>query len=204
MVSLISPFLKYKSVNFFFNFNKGGLHGVQTFSSTSITNRQILSDLWKQWCRHYLQVDWWRSKMDHGENRKAPISQTPHLYWRKHTIIGPGDIELHRGNDGKIYVIDVARLMPPDLEPTKKSSIFYQHFRPEFIKWYKKPLSSDAYSRFGTYEKLIHNSEVNFASQVLREERIPKFAQMIKPPEGKNFNLNWIATEMKHRGINAR
>ena len=134
----------------------------------------------------------------------------PHIcvdaHGTEHTIIGPADIEIHQGigKHAYLYVIDAARLMPPDVNVNALTSVFYQQFRPEFMKWYKKPLSSDAYSRFGLSGSEIHNKEVLEASRVLREERVPKFAQMIKPPNKKDKTLNWVSVEMQHRGINAR
>jgi hypothetical protein len=44
-----------------------------------------------------------------------------HLNLRKHlvgkqraAIVGPGDIEGHLGTDGRYYLLDFARLMPPE------------------------------------------------------------------------------------------
>ena len=122
---------------------------------------------------------------------------------REHTLVGPGDIEIHRGGDEKIYVIDAARLMPPDLNREKPNSIFYQSFRPEFLRWYKKPLSSDSYSNFGSVDGDTHNREALEASRVLKE-RVYKFASTLKDAEEKKLNLKWISAEMKYRGINAR
>lgn len=48
---------------------------------------------------------------------------------KEHTIIGPGDIEIHQGMDDYVYAIDTARLMPPDLDIKAPNSIFYQQFR---------------------------------------------------------------------------
>ena len=42
----------------------------------------------------------------------------PHEVGREgHPICGPGDIEAHLGHDGRYYVIDCARLMPPEAPP---------------------------------------------------------------------------------------
>jgi hypothetical protein len=38
--------------------------------------------------------------------------------------------------------------------------IFYQKLRPEFVRSYKTPLSSDAFCRFGHLGKEIHNRDV--------------------------------------------
>lgn len=32
-------------------------------------------------------------------------------------IVGPGDIEGHLGDDGNFYIIDTARVMPPESPP---------------------------------------------------------------------------------------
>ena len=52
---------------------------------------------------------------------------------KEHTIIGACDIEVHSAED-YLYIIDVARLLPPDINKKHPNSIFYQQFRPEFIK----------------------------------------------------------------------
>lgn len=62
----------------------------------------------------------------------------------KKTIYGPGDIEGHVGTDGKYYVVDFGRLMPPE-DPTFRNShnkrdVFFHLLRPEFVKVYKTPL----------------------------------------------------------------
>ena len=35
----------------------------------------------------------------------------------KHYIYGAGDVEVHRGYDGRLYVIDFARCAPPEAPP---------------------------------------------------------------------------------------
>ena len=125
---------------------------------------------------------------------------------KRHEIVGPADIELHEG-EGKekyMYLIDVARLFPPDPNFEKPNSIFYQSLRGEFMRWYKKPLSSDAFSKFGVVDGEVNNKEIVEASRVLREERIPKFGKMMKAPKKKERGLDWVSEAMQERGINAR
>jgi hypothetical protein len=57
-------------------------------------------------------------------------------------IYSPGDLEAHKGKDGRVYVLDTARMFPP-LRPdkTKRGSFLYRLMRPEFVKSYSKPLS---------------------------------------------------------------
>eukprot|EP01127_Copromyxa_protea_P014028 TRINITY_DN3850_c0_g1_i1.p2 TRINITY_DN3850_c0_g1~~TRINITY_DN3850_c0_g1_i1.p2 ORF type:complete len:141 (+),score=27.91 TRINITY_DN3850_c0_g1_i1:744-1166(+) len=66
------------------------------------------------------------------------------------TIYGPGDIEGHMGEDGKYYVIDFGRAMPPEAPLDIPSAIFYNLLHPTFVWKHKKKksqgLCSDAFS----------------------------------------------------------
>jgi hypothetical protein len=61
------------------------------------------------------------------------------------TIYGPGDIEGHQGKDGRLYLLDFARVAPPQ-PPAKKGEQLYKLFRMEFLRSYAKPLCSDGFS----------------------------------------------------------
>jgi hypothetical protein len=65
----------------------------------------------------------------------------------------PVDTEVHLGSDGRLYVVDLARLMPPVPPPPadedRGNSYLFRHFRPEFLRRHPElALSSDAFSRF--------------------------------------------------------
>ncbi len=63
----------------------------------------------------------------------------------------PIDTEVHVGDDSRLYLIDLARLMPPVPPPPgdAQNSYLYCHFRPEFLLRHPKfVLSSDAFSSF--------------------------------------------------------
>lgn len=75
----------------------------------------------------------------------------------EHAVIGgavlslPIDAEVHLGGDGRLYLIDLARLMPPVPPPPADTanSYLYRHFRPEFLLRHPQlALSSDAFSFF--------------------------------------------------------
>jgi hypothetical protein len=67
----------------------------------------------------------------------------------KKFIYGPGDIEGHMGLDGRFYLLDFARYMPPE-PPSAPGSILYKLLRPELVRQFgsafNKPLSPDAFS----------------------------------------------------------
>jgi hypothetical protein len=54
--------------------------------------------------------------------------------------------------------------------------VFYQHLRPEFLRRYPLPLSSDAFTGFGTYQRRVHDREVLDATLYLHNNVIPSFA----------------------------
>jgi hypothetical protein len=59
---------------------------------------------------------------------------------------------------------DTARLFPPEApgEGAPPTSFLYRLLRPEFVREYERPLSSDAFSKFGEDEHHAHNQEVIF------------------------------------------
>lgn len=94
------------------------------------------------------------------------------------TIYGPADVEGHVGTDGFFYLIDTHRMMPP--QPPRKGLVnphLYHHFRPEFVKFHKHPLSSDAFSYFGRHHAKDHNREVRDAFGFLVRDVIPNMAK---------------------------
>jgi hypothetical protein len=66
------------------------------------------------------------------------------------TLYLPIDTEAHLGADGRLYLIDLARLLPPVPPPAadRTNSYLYRHFRPEFLRRHQLSLSSDAFSGF--------------------------------------------------------
>eukprot|EP01091_Cochliopodium_minus_P008773 TRINITY_DN2044_c1_g2_i1.p1 TRINITY_DN2044_c1_g2~~TRINITY_DN2044_c1_g2_i1.p1 ORF type:complete len:1208 (-),score=324.64 TRINITY_DN2044_c1_g2_i1:36-3659(-) len=84
----------------------------------------------------------------------------------KETLIhGPGDIEVHLGEDSNYYLIDFGRLMPPEAPPykarpgKKRNWIFYQHLRPEFVNSYKTKLCSDTFSGWDLHDPQRHEHQ---------------------------------------------
>ena len=74
----------------------------------------------------------------------------------KAMIYGPADIEGHRGDDDRLYVLDFQRLMPPEWPTDKGSSQhLFKLLRPEFVRKYSKPLSSDAGTSFSKVRAFI-------------------------------------------------
>ena len=54
------------------------------------------------------------------------------------------------GKDGKYYIVDFARLFPPEkpIDEDRSESIFYEYLRPSVVLSSSKPLNSDSFSEF--------------------------------------------------------
>lgn len=115
-------------------------------------------------------------------------------------IVGPADIEVHRGLDSRYYVIDHARLFPPEAPSASKNHLF-NLLRPEFVKAYKKPLSSDAFSRMtnSAADAEPNNDEVRVATAELVNTAIPEFVEAFEKYLGADAVAGdkfWIYSEM--------
>jgi hypothetical protein len=72
---------------------------------------------------------------------------------RNHSIPLAVDTEVHRGTDGRIYVIDLSRVLPPqEPDPRIRLSHLYRMLRPELVHTNPEPLCSDAASGFVSQE----------------------------------------------------
>lgn len=119
-------------------------------------------------------------------------------------IYGPCDIEGHVGRDGKFYVVDVARIWPPETpNASLQGSFLYKLLRPELVSRYPKPLSSDAFSLFGRDNSAEHDAEVVEATRFLLDKVIPDFAQALAADE-KELKPWRIVEELHRAGINTR
>jgi hypothetical protein len=78
------------------------------------------------------------------------------------------DLEGHVGHDNKCYLVDFSRAMPPE---TPVSGVqmghLYRLLRPEFVRRYRQPLCSDAFSSFiKHFDSQRHCAVVREATQV--------------------------------------
>ena len=122
-------------------------------------------------------------------------------------MYGPCDLEGHLGKDGKLYVIDLARLFPPET-PDRKTpgSFLYKLLRPELVKRFSVPLSSDAFTLFGEDNQQEHDSEVRAATNYLHNTIIPEFARLLDQDHCniENKPTQWFIDEAHRSGINIR
>lgn len=101
----------------------------------------------------------------------------------QHFIYGAGDVEVHRGTDGRYYVVDFARCSAPEAPPDSgdRRTVFSKLLRPEFTRAYKKPLCADAFSRWDASREdaVQHARDVVEATQYLYDVVVPSVARRI-------------------------
>ncbi|PRP84060.1 hypothetical protein PROFUN_08522 [Planoprotostelium fungivorum] len=121
-------------------------------------------------------------------------------------IYGPGDIEGHRGHDGRLYVVDFARLMPPADPSTrlqiKPRSVFYECLRPEIVLTHPTPLCSDAFTSDPEEKKRKENNDqVRAATKNLLSTNIESTVtiQNRVAPLWKNVLTSGLDTETKQK-----
>jgi hypothetical protein len=88
-----------------------------------------------------------------------------------------GDLEIHRGTDGLLYVVDLGRVFPPQAvgPDAKPGAAFVEKLRPEFVVANPVPLNADAYTGWGKLDPRWreHNAEVRAATHRLLTEVVP-------------------------------
>eukprot|EP01091_Cochliopodium_minus_P013369 TRINITY_DN4293_c0_g1_i1.p1 TRINITY_DN4293_c0_g1~~TRINITY_DN4293_c0_g1_i1.p1 ORF type:complete len:537 (-),score=110.57 TRINITY_DN4293_c0_g1_i1:953-2563(-) len=125
----------------------------------------------------------------------------------KKMIYFPTDIEGHIGKDGRRYVIDFSRIYPPeypDFNLNPKSSVLYQMLRPEFVKHYQRPLSSDSCTKFGKSNHLFNNKEIYDATLYLYQQIIPAFSKEIDKLTIDHLESYRLSEKIHQSGINMR
>ena len=137
-----------------------------------------------------------------------PHSFTPsHLPSR--SVYGPVDLEGHRVGKA-LYAVDLARLFPPESPKLglsqKPRAQFFRMLRPELVRQFHKPLSSDAHTAFGRDEAAIHNAEVDEATLFLQNTVIPAYAETLSNKQQlKQYVDGSVLVRELHRwGINLR
>lgn len=93
-------------------------------------------------------------------------------------FMGPGSIEVHKGFDGKYYAFQFAKAMPPEYGSNlSELELSAFRLRPEFVRKYDVPLSSDALTEVGEHDHIIHDDEVKKATKYLKTNVIREFTE---------------------------
>lgn len=129
------------------------------------------------------------------------------------TVFGPADIEGHKSKtDGNYYIVDYARLMPPQVRLDRdkaagRQTHLFQLLRPELVQSNAVPLSSDALNGLGRPdpEHKQHNSEVIEASRRIFEHIIPAFILNLERDRPADLRASKQLCDQIHgAGINLR
>jgi GTPase SAR1 family protein len=132
-------------------------------------------------------------------------------------IFSAADVEGHVGRDGRRYLLDLSRSLPPTaLNSAKRNCLPFAHlyrmFRGEFLSTYTAPLCPDAFSGFISDDprRVARCRRVVEATKVLEERVIPAAAPAIASAVGEALSRATVgasfvlATELHRHGVNVR
>jgi tetratricopeptide (TPR) repeat protein len=131
----------------------------------------------------------------------------------KATLFTCIDIEGHQGNDRRNYVIDVARLFPPEyVEQPQENKYLYENLRPELVRSWRKPLNPDAFSPFDMEDsqtKAQHENEIRMCTQHMKQVIVSNFVTKLLHKCADNIALQFFTADrlivaLHHAGINVR
>ena len=91
-------------------------------------------------------------------------------------LCAPCDIEVHRGTDDRLYVLDTARVFPPEPPVSGvRGAALHRLLRPELVRSNPVALSPDAFSAFARHDAAAaqHEADIHAAHQRLLCEIIP-------------------------------
>lgn len=128
-----------------------------------------------------------------------------------HPVVGgihlrsPIDLEAHWSRqDGRRYLLDFSRLMPPVRPSGSTGEQLYRLFRPEFVELYSKSvaeLSPDAYSPFSTPQP--YNQHVDDATTFLLDVHLPRVVHELADEWRRSGRFD-VPSNLHRRGVNLR
>ncbi len=122
-------------------------------------------------------------------------------------VVSAADLEGHVGYDGRFYMLDFSRTMPPVHTGMKgRPDHLYQQFRPEFVRSHSSPLSPDACSMFGRHSAPEHDREIVEATAYLKSTHIPDVARKVvaEAEEARDITSFSLSEALHRRGVNMR
>lgn len=139
-------------------------------------------------------------------SRKLRLAE--HIVAGGKVISSACDLEGHRGRDGRVYLLDFSRSLPPN-EAGVGGEHLFRMFRQEFLQIYGKKLSADAFSRFQSDP--VNNAEMNAAAiaaqKYLWKVHIPDAAERLLVLMHQYEREAWsfpLVQSMHDLGVNMR
>ncbi len=119
--------------------------------------------------------------------------------------------QMHRGDDGRLYISNVSTALPLDHNPALPGAsdeyvAVTRRFRREFLRSYRRPLSSDAISLTGELgaDAEAATTEAIRASRHLVGKVVPDFVKQLNLLDFVPLDSVHLTSLMHQRGINVR
>jgi hypothetical protein len=145
-----------------------------------------------------------------------------HLHLASHLVKdkimwSAGDVEVHRTNDGCMFLLDLARCFPPEsvaallkVSPDRvcrPATVFYRMIRPEALMYWKSvggaALSPDALTGWGLQDKERHDQNIFEATSFVLSSQVQELAAYLLSSSQSQNQVN-LSTEFHKFGVNLR
>jgi tetratricopeptide (TPR) repeat protein len=151
-----------------------------------------------------------------------PSTHSPHLSTPRTMMNTPSPLHYHSPHqynnntkedrdENHYYLVDFSRIFPPEspelsIHSAESSAWLYRLLRPEFVRHYKTPLCSDAYSSFIKFSSnpSQYNLNVKEATNFLFTQTIPNFVSFLTSIAPHKRSQTPLLNLMHLKGINVR
>lgn len=131
------------------------------------------------------------------------LSACPSFFVYLHLLLSPSlplfltRYSGHRGHDGRYYLLDFARALPPEYPQKGTREIYFHLLRRELVVIYQCPLNPDAFSGWSKADPDFHryNTRVKEATFFLYEKLVPETAKKL---DATPFPLEYLRN---HKGF---
>eukprot|EP01124_Arcella_intermedia_P030673 TRINITY_DN6768_c0_g1_i2.p1 TRINITY_DN6768_c0_g1~~TRINITY_DN6768_c0_g1_i2.p1 ORF type:complete len:1238 (+),score=331.84 TRINITY_DN6768_c0_g1_i2:64-3777(+) len=127
-------------------------------------------------------------------------------------IYGPGDIEVHRGLDDQLYLLDFGRLFPPE-PPTHENEkqtnfVFHAFLRPTLVKKNSVPLCSDGLTAWcnGDPDAEKYSKDLQQVKDKILQQMVPQFSHYLEQnyADIAKSEFKQIMFDLHRKGLNIR
>jgi tetratricopeptide (TPR) repeat protein len=140
----------------------------------------------------------------------AAMNLSPHTWhaFNKGKVAVPlgVDVQVHKGLDEKLHILNLSRVFPADLPSPASSHIVTDLLRPEFIQGLAHPISADAYRKEveDEPESTVQEAHVAEASVRLRRVTLCEVARSLEALEEAPYDSPTLTACLHRWGINLR
>mmetsp|Transcript_93787 Transcript_93787/g.268453 ORF Transcript_93787/g.268453 Transcript_93787/m.268453 type:complete len:1190 (-) Transcript_93787:209-3778(-) len=155
-------------------------------------------------CAHLLPQDLGAEDLATAAAEKRPDEEDGD---RRATLPIGIDVQVHRGDDKRLYVLNVSNIFPPDLPAPNTNQMITNKMRPELVEHSATPLTSDAYRPHNSTSDMDRHADDTKCMQTslfLLREQTHRLASKLDSLTVFVYDSHTLTTVMHRFGFNIR